>query len=54
MWPNKCFGSNTSKQRFRRIVYDGHDLKIKSFDDYINNMYKSTQNYGDAKKQTYT
>lgn len=27
----------------------GHDLK--SFDDKINNMYKSTQNYGDAKNK---
>ena len=27
----------------------GHDLK--SFDDHINNMYKSTQNYGDAKNK---
>ena len=27
----------------------GHDLK--SFDDHINNMYKSTQNYADAKNK---
>ena len=30
----------------------GHDLK--SYDNFINNMYKSTQNYGDEKEQTYT
>ena len=27
----------------------GHDLK--SFDDYVNNMYKSTPNYADAKNK---
>ena len=27
----------------------GHDLK--SFDDHVNNMYKSTQNYADAKNK---
>ena len=49
MWCNKWLGRIKSKQRFRRTLYlIGHDLKSN---DNINNMYKSTQNYGDEKNK---
>ena len=47
--PTSALVAIHQKKDLEELYMIGHDLK--SFDDHVNNMYKSTQNYADAKNK---